>query len=84
MRGLARGWPTADFVATFSSPEQKDKWHSLLQRCINLEMEKDYPKSTPLKILTKGVGNCVCSKPVAIRDSGTAKEVITTSLPALG
>jgi len=58
VKSFVLGWPTVNFVATFSSPEQKDKWLSLLQRYINLEKEKDYPKSIPLKIFAKDIGNC--------------------------
>lgn len=52
------GWPTVNFVATSSPPEQKDKWLSLLQRYSNLEKKKDYLNSIPLRIFTKGTGNC--------------------------
>uniref|UniRef100_A0ABI7XMT4 Rho-GAP domain-containing protein n=1 Tax=Felis catus TaxID=9685 RepID=A0ABI7XMT4_FELCA len=58
LKSFVLGWPTVNFVATFSSPEQKDKWLSLLQRYISLEKEKDYPKTIPLKIFAKDVGNC--------------------------
>ncbi|XP_047679513.1 rho GTPase-activating protein 20 isoform X1 [Prionailurus viverrinus] len=67
-----------------SSPEQKDKWLSLLQRYINLEKEKDYPKTIPLKIFAKDVGNCAYSKTITVRNSDTANEVINMSLPMLG
>ncbi|XP_016059073.1 PREDICTED: rho GTPase-activating protein 20 isoform X2 [Miniopterus natalensis] len=78
------GWPTVNFVATFSSPELKDKWLSLLQRYITLEKEKDYPKSIPLKIFAKDIGNCAYSKTITITNSDTANEVINMSLPMLG
>ncbi|XP_054448182.1 rho GTPase-activating protein 20 [Pteronotus mesoamericanus] len=84
MRSFVVGWPTVNFVATFSSPEQKDKWLSLLQRYINLEKEKDYPKSIPLKIFAKDIGNCAYSKTITITNSDTANEVINMSLPMLG
>ncbi|XP_016057994.1 PREDICTED: rho GTPase-activating protein 20-like [Miniopterus natalensis] len=83
MRSFILGWPTVNFVATFSSPEQKDKWLSLLQRYISLEKEKDYPKSIPLKIFTKDMGNCAYSKIIIIKNSDTAKEVINMLLPML-
>ncbi|XP_023094846.2 rho GTPase-activating protein 20 isoform X1 [Felis catus] len=67
-----------------SSPEQKDKWLSLLQRYISLEKEKDYPKTIPLKIFAKDVGNCAYSKTITVRNSDTASEVINMSLPMLG
>ncbi|KAM8812517.1 rho GTPase-activating protein 20 isoform 2-T2 [Rhynchonycteris naso] len=84
MKSFVIGWPTVNFVATFSSTEQKDKWLSLLQRYINLEKEKDYPKSIPLKIFAKDIGNCAYSKTITIMNSDTANEVINMSLPMLG
>ncbi|PNJ76098.1 ARHGAP20 isoform 5 [Pongo abelii] len=84
MKSFVLGWPTVNFVATFSSPEQKDKWLSLLQRYINLEKEKDYPKSIPLKIFAKDIGNCAYSKTITVMNSDTANEVINMSLPMLG
>ncbi|XP_019570871.2 rho GTPase-activating protein 20 isoform X1 [Rhinolophus sinicus] len=84
MKSFVLGWPTVNFVATFSSPEQKDKWLSLLQRYINLEKEKDYPKSIPLKIFAKDIGNCAYSKTITITNSDTANKVINMSLPMLG
>ncbi|VFV41337.1 rho gtpase-activating protein 20, partial [Lynx pardinus] len=44
LKSFVLGWPTVNFVATF--------------RYINLEKEKDYPKTIPLKIFAKDVGNC--------------------------
>nr|XP_035930352.1 rho GTPase-activating protein 20-like isoform X3 [Halichoerus grypus] len=59
-RSFILGWPTVTFVATFSSSEQKEKWHSFLQRYINLAKEKDQPKSIPLRIFTEDIKNCAC------------------------
>ncbi|XP_072808430.1 rho GTPase-activating protein 20-like [Vicugna pacos] len=83
-RSFVLGWPTVSFAATFSSPEQKGKWLSLLQRYINLEKEKDYPKSIPLQVVTKDVGNCTCSKTITVTNTDTANDVINASLPMLG
>uniref|UniRef100_H0VD71 Rho GTPase activating protein 20 n=1 Tax=Cavia porcellus TaxID=10141 RepID=H0VD71_CAVPO len=84
VKSFVLGWPTVNFVATFSSPEQKDKWLFLLQRYINLEKEKDYPKSIPLKIFAKDIGNCAYSKTITVTNSDTASEVINMSLRMLG
>uniref|UniRef100_A0A8C3VW39 Rho GTPase-activating protein 20 n=2 Tax=Catagonus wagneri TaxID=51154 RepID=A0A8C3VW39_9CETA len=84
VKSFVLGWPTVNFVATFSSQEQKDRWLSLLQRYINLEKEKDYPKSIPLKIFAKDIGNCAYSKTIIVTNSDTANEVINKSLPMLG
>lgn len=83
MRSSVLGWPTVNSEATFSSQSRRTN-DSLLQRHISLEKEKDNPKSIPLKIFTKVIGNCACSKTIAIRNSGTVNEVINTSLPTLG
>ncbi|XP_012585406.1 PREDICTED: rho GTPase-activating protein 20 [Condylura cristata] len=84
LKSFVLGWPTVNFVATFSSPEQKDKWLSLLQRYIHLEKEKDHPKSIPLKIFAKDIGNCAYSKTITVTNSDTVNEVINMSLPMLG
>ncbi|XP_044524952.1 rho GTPase-activating protein 20 [Gracilinanus agilis] len=84
MKSFVLGWPTVNFVATFSSPEQKDKWLSLLQRYIEQEKEKDHPKSIPLKIFAKDIGNCAYSKTITITNSDTVNEVIVMALPMLG
>lgn len=84
LKSFVLGWPTVNFVATFSSPEQKDKWLSLLQRYIALEKEKDYPKSIPLKIFAKDIGNCAYFKTISVMNSDTASEVINMSLQMLG
>ncbi|XP_075402683.1 rho GTPase-activating protein 20 isoform X2 [Tenrec ecaudatus] len=83
-KSFVLGWPTVNFVATFSSSEQKDKWLSLLQRYINLDKEKDCPKSIPLKIFAKDIGNCAYSKTITVMNSDTANDVINMSLPMLG
>ncbi|ELW64234.1 Rho GTPase-activating protein 20 [Tupaia chinensis] len=70
MKSFVLGWPTVNFVATF--------------RYINLEKEKDYPKSIPLKIFAKDIGNCAYSKTITVMNSDTANEVINMSLPLLG
>nr|XP_045046993.2 rho GTPase-activating protein 20-like [Desmodus rotundus] len=82
-RSFVLGWPTVNFVATLSSPEQKDKWLFLLQRYISLEKEKDHPKTIPLKIFTTDIGNGAYSKTVTIRNSDTANDIINMLLPML-
>ncbi|XP_077921682.1 rho GTPase-activating protein 20-like, partial [Halichoerus grypus] len=83
-RSFILGWPTVTFVATFSSSEQKEKWHSFLQRYINLAKEKDQPKSIPLRIFTEDIKNCACSVTVTGTNSDTANDIINMSLPMLG
>nr|XP_012608002.1 rho GTPase-activating protein 20-like isoform X2 [Microcebus murinus] len=58
MKSFVLGWPTQNLVATFTSPEQKDTWLTLLQRHIDLEKQKDHLKSIPLRIFIEDMGNC--------------------------
>ncbi|XP_029807072.1 rho GTPase-activating protein 20-like [Suricata suricatta] len=83
-RSFILGWPTVNFVATFSSSELKEKWHSSLQRYINLAKEKDQTKSIPLKIFTEDIKNCAGSATVTVTNSDTANDIINMSLPMLG
>ncbi|XP_064439972.1 rho GTPase-activating protein 20-like [Mirounga angustirostris] len=83
-RSFILGWPTVTFVATFGSSEQKEKWHSFLQRYINLAKEKDQPKSIPLRIFTEDIKNCASSVTVTVTNSDTVNDIINMSLPMLG
>ncbi|XP_064440086.1 rho GTPase-activating protein 20-like, partial [Mirounga angustirostris] len=83
-RSFILGWPTVTFVATFGSSEQKEKWHSFLQRYISLAKEKDQPKSIPLRIFTEDIKNCACSVTVTVTNSDTVNDIINMSLPMLG
>uniref|UniRef100_A0A3Q4GZV9 Rho GTPase-activating protein 20 n=1 Tax=Neolamprologus brichardi TaxID=32507 RepID=A0A3Q4GZV9_NEOBR len=57
-RSFVMGWPTCNCVATFSSEETKDKWLALVNSRISEGKEKDDPKTIPLKIFAKDIGNC--------------------------
>ncbi|XP_078078200.1 rho GTPase-activating protein 20-like [Mustelus asterias] len=78
------GWPTTNCVATFSSPEQKEKWLSCLHSCIKEEKEKENPKSIPLKIITRNVGSCVHSKVLTVNNTDTANDVVAMTLQQFG
>eukprot|EP00071_Canis_lupus_P028150 XP_022261707.1 rho GTPase-activating protein 20-like isoform X4 [Canis lupus familiaris] len=83
-RSFVLGWPTVNFVATFSSSEQKEKWRSYLQRYIMLAKEKEQPKSILLKIFTENIKNCACSVTVTVTNSDTANDTINMLLTMLG
>nr|XP_006117307.1 rho GTPase-activating protein 20 isoform X2 [Pelodiscus sinensis] len=83
-RSFVIGWPTTNCVVNFSSPEQKEKWLSSLQSRIKEEKEKDYPKSIPLKIIAKDIGNCAYSKMLTVTNADTANDIILTALQQLG
>ncbi|XP_070605856.1 rho GTPase-activating protein 20 isoform X2 [Erythrolamprus reginae] len=83
-RSFVLGWPTTNCVASFSSVEQKEKWFTSLQSRIKEEKAKDYPKSIPLKILAKDIGNCIYSKTLTVTNLDTANDVILLALQQLG
>ncbi|XP_069747423.1 rho GTPase-activating protein 20-like [Narcine bancroftii] len=79
-RSFVMGWPIINCVATFSSIEQKEKWISCLQSCINEEKDKEYPKSIPLKIIIRNVASCIQSKVLTVKNADTAKDVVAMTL----
>ncbi|XP_066477711.1 rho GTPase-activating protein 20 [Tiliqua scincoides] len=83
-RSFVLGWPTTNCVACFSSVAEKEKWHTSLQSRITEEKAKDYPKSIPLKIIAKDIGNCAYSKTLTVTNTNTANDVIFMALQQLG
>uniref|UniRef100_A0A673KL95 Rho GTPase-activating protein 20-like n=1 Tax=Sinocyclocheilus rhinocerous TaxID=307959 RepID=A0A673KL95_9TELE len=83
-RSFVMGWPTYNCVATFSISEEKDRWLSLIQSCIQEEKQSDNPKMIPLKILAKDVGNCAYAKTLFISNTDCTSDVIGTALQQFG
>ncbi|XP_053312425.1 rho GTPase-activating protein 20 [Spea bombifrons] len=79
-RSFVVGWPITNSVATFSTPEEKEKWLALLQRHIQDEKESEHPKTIPLKIITKDIGNCAYSKTLTVTSDDTVTDVIKMAL----
>ncbi|KAK1802910.1 hypothetical protein P4O66_021448 [Electrophorus voltai] len=77
------GWPTCNCVATFSSFEQKERWLSLIKSRIKEEKEKDHPKTIPLKVYAKDMGN-FSYKTLAVSNSDNANEVTRLALQQFG
>ncbi|OCT96154.1 rho GTPase-activating protein 20 isoform X2 [Xenopus laevis] len=83
-RSFVIGWPVTNCVATFSTPEEKEKWFALLQRHIKEEKEGDRMKTIPLKIITKDLGNCAYSKVLTITNEDTVNDIIRMALLQFG
>ncbi|XP_077392522.1 rho GTPase-activating protein 20 isoform X1 [Festucalex cinctus] len=83
-RSFVLGWPTCNSVATFSSEEQKEKWLALIKSRINEGKEKDEPKTVPLKIFAKDIGNCAYAKTLAVNNTDDTNEVISMALLQFG
>ncbi|KAM9347542.1 rho GTPase-activating protein 20 [Symphorus nematophorus] len=83
-RSFVMGWPTCNCVATFSSEEHKDKWLALIKSRIIEGKEKDDPKTIPLKIFAKDIGNCAYAKTLAVSNTDTTADVIRMALLQFG
>ncbi|CAI9616714.1 unnamed protein product, partial [Staurois parvus] len=83
-RSFVIGWPVTNCVATFSTPEEKEKWFMLLERYMKEEKENDHPKIIPLKIITKDIGNCAYSKTLTASNEDTVSDVIKMALQQFG
>ncbi|XP_075707716.1 rho GTPase-activating protein 20 isoform X2 [Rhinoderma darwinii] len=83
-RSFVIGWPITNCVATFSTPEEKEKWLVLFERYIKEEKESDHPKVIPLKIITKDIGNCAYSKTLTVTNEDTVTDVIKMALQQFG
>ncbi|KAM9321169.1 rho GTPase-activating protein 20 [Gastrophryne carolinensis] len=83
-RSFVIGWPVTNCVATFSTPEEKEKWLVLLERHIREGKENNHPKIIPLKIITKDIGNCAYSKTLTVTKENTVTDVIRLALQQFG
>ncbi|XP_073329187.1 rho GTPase-activating protein 20 [Pagrus major] len=83
-RSFVMGWPTCNYVANFSSEELKDKWLALIKSRIVEGKEKDDPKTIPLKIFAKDIGNCAYAKTLAVSNNDSTTDVIRMALLQFG
>nr|XP_020474566.1 rho GTPase-activating protein 20-like isoform X2 [Monopterus albus] len=83
-KSFVMGWPTCNCVATFSSEEHTDKWLLLIKSRIAEGKEKDDPKTIPLKIFAKDIGNCAYAKTLAVSNTDSTTDVIRMALLQFG
>ncbi|XP_030284627.1 rho GTPase-activating protein 20-like isoform X1 [Sparus aurata] len=83
-RSFVMGWPTCNYVANFSSEELKDKWLALIKSRMVEGKEKDDPKTIPLKIFAKDIGNCAYAKTLAVSNNDSTTDVIRMALLQFG
>ncbi|KAL6100377.1 arhgap20 [Pungitius sinensis] len=83
-RSFVMGWPTCNCVATFSSEEHKEKWLTLIKSRIIAGKGKEEPKTVPLKIFAKDIGNCAYAKTLAVSNSDSTADVIRMALLQFG
>ncbi|KAJ6663173.1 hypothetical protein lerEdw1_010309, partial [Lerista edwardsae] len=93
------GWPTTNYVVSFSSPEVKERWLSTLMWHINEIKQNEYPKSLALPILSmegekhnslvsitekQEVGRAVQNTVVSISNTESTDSVIEKTAKELG
>ncbi|KAF7664160.1 hypothetical protein LDENG_00187190, partial [Lucifuga dentata] len=83
-RSFVMGWPTCNYVATFSSAEEKERWLSLLKSRIKDEKEKEEPKTIPLRVYGKGISSYAVTKTLPVSNSDSSSEVVRLALQQFG
>ncbi|XP_073318847.1 rho GTPase-activating protein 20-like [Pagrus major] len=79
-RSFVMGWPTCNYVAMFSSAEQKEKWLSLLKSRIKEEKENEEPKTIPLRVYGKGINTFAVTKTLPVSNWDSTNEVVRLAL----
>ncbi|XP_074003165.1 rho GTPase-activating protein 20-like [Numenius arquata] len=78
------GWPTTNYVVTFSSADVKDRWLSALLWHINEVKQNEYVKNLTLQILVLDADNCSSTTTVDVSNVETAESVMKKTLLQLG
>ncbi|KAH0630890.1 hypothetical protein JD844_004218 [Phrynosoma platyrhinos] len=78
------GWPTANYVVTYSSPEVKEKWLSTLQWHIEAAKQTEYPKTLPMQIFLMDGENSSSSALLGVSNMEVADDVIKKAAQQLG
>ncbi|XP_014810432.1 PREDICTED: rho GTPase-activating protein 20-like [Calidris pugnax] len=78
------GWPTTNYVVTFSSADVKDRWLSALLWHINEVKQNEYVKNLTLQILVLDADNCSSTATVDVSNVETAESVMKKTLLQLG
>ncbi|XP_028411869.1 uncharacterized protein LOC114534603 [Dendronephthya gigantea] len=81
-KSFVLGWPTENFVATFSSVEEKEKWYEALSSNIASQKDLEEPKVAPIKIQLKDNESVVPSltKSVSVGQLDNANKVVQMAL----
>ncbi|XP_068165469.1 rho GTPase-activating protein 20-like isoform X2 [Antennarius striatus] len=83
-RSFVVGWPTCNYVATFGSEEQKEKWLSVLKSRMKEEKEREEPKTIPLRVYGKGINSFAVAKTLPVSNSDSTNEVVRLALQQFG
>uniref|UniRef100_G1MQ47 Rho-GAP domain-containing protein n=1 Tax=Meleagris gallopavo TaxID=9103 RepID=G1MQ47_MELGA len=78
------GWPTINYVVTFSSADVKKQWLSALLWHISEMKQKEYLKNLNLQIFVLDAENCSSTTTVNVSNVETAESVMKKTLVQLG
>ncbi|XP_048338892.1 rho GTPase-activating protein 20-like isoform X2 [Sphaerodactylus townsendi] len=78
------GWPTINFIVTYSLPEVKERWLSTLLWHINEMKQNEHPKSFPMQILWMSGSSSSCNTTISVSNMETADNVIKKTTQNLG
>ncbi|XP_027759022.1 rho GTPase-activating protein 20-like [Empidonax traillii] len=78
------GWPTINYVVTFSSADVKERWLSALLWHISEVKRNEYLKNLTLQIFVLDDDNCSSTTVVSVSNVETAESVMKKTLLQLG
>ncbi|XP_009632823.1 rho GTPase-activating protein 20 [Egretta garzetta] len=78
------GWPTINYVVTFSSADVKERWLSALLWHISEVKQNEYLKNLTLQICVLDADNCSSTTAVNVSNVETAESVMKKTLLQLG
>lgn len=78
------GWPTTNYVVTFSSADVKERWLSALLWHISEVKQNEYLKNLTLQIFVVDADNCSSTTAVNVSNVETAESVMKKTLLQLG
>ncbi|XP_075040658.1 uncharacterized protein LOC142100760 isoform X2 [Mixophyes fleayi] len=70
------GWPTTNYVVTFSSSDTKEKWLSTLCWHINEAKKDEYPRKVPISVLYLDAEDFMSSATITVCNMDEAEKVI--------
>ncbi|KFQ69522.1 Rho GTPase-activating protein 20, partial [Phaethon lepturus] len=78
------GWPTTNYVVTFSSADVKERWLTALLWHINEVKQNEYLKNLTLQIFVLDADNCSSTTTINVSNVETAESVMKKTLLQLG
>lgn len=78
------GWPTTNYIVTFSSSEAKEKWLSTLQWQISEKKREEDPQILPVNVLFLDADDYTSSTMVNVCNTDSAEKVMKMAAQQLG